>query len=127
MSDPDTWHIDTEASYFHFCSNETVNGFEFTQENFPWHKIPEDVAVVADMSSNIGSRPINWEKIDVVYAGAQKNMGPTGVTIVIAKKSLLNKQASDTPVMMDWTQFENSPGTYYNTPPVWCIYVMGLN
>jgi len=107
--------------------NETVNGFEFTEENFPWHKIPKGVATVCDMSSNIGSRPINWDHFDVVYAGAQKNLGPTGSTVIIVKESLLNNADKDVPIMCDWTTFENSPGTYYNTPPVWCIYVMGAN
>lgn len=79
------------------------------------------------MSSNIGTRPINWDRFSVVYAGAQKNMGPTGTTIMIVKKSLLGKADSDIPIMCDWTTFENSPGSYFNTPPVWTIYVTGMN
>jgi len=109
------------------CINETVHGFEITEDNFPWHLIPKDVAIVGDMSSNIATRKINWNRFSVVYAGAQKNMGPTGVTIIIAKKSLFGKAAPDTPIMCDWKAFEDSPGSYYNTPPVWAIYVTALN
>lgn len=70
LPDPETWNIDPEASYIHICINETVHGFEITDENFPWHKIPKGVAIVGDMSSNIATRPIDWGKFDVVYAGA---------------------------------------------------------
>ena len=69
MADPSTWHIDPEASFFHYCSNETVDGFELDEQLFPWELIPRDVAVVTDMSSNIGTRPINWDRTDVIYAG----------------------------------------------------------
>lgn len=127
LPDSSTWNIDPEASFIHICVNETVHGFEITDDNFPWHKIPKDVAVVGDMSSNIATRKINWNRYSVVYAGAQKNMGPTGVTIIIAKKSLFGKKEHDTPIMCDWKAFEDSPGSYYNTPPVWAIYVTALN
>ena len=69
MTDPRTWKIDAEASYIHICINETVHGFEITDENFPWDAIPKDVAVVGDMSSNIGTCKINWDRFSVVYAG----------------------------------------------------------
>lgn len=85
------------------------------------------MVVVGDMSSNIGSAPINWDCYDVVYAGAQKNLGPTGATVIICRKDLLGKAEKDVPILNDWTTFEASPGTYYNTPPVWCIYVTALN
>lgn len=127
MTDPSTWKIDPEASFLHICINETVHGFEITEENFPWHKFPKDMCIVGDMSSNIGTRKINWDRFSVVYAGVQKNMGPTGCTIIIAKKSILNHADKDVPIMCDWTTFEKSPGSYYNTPPVWTIYVTGLN
>ena len=69
LTDPNTWNIDKEASYLHMCANETVHGFEITDTNFPWEKIPKDMVVVGDMSSNIGSFKINWDRFDVVYAG----------------------------------------------------------
>ena len=127
LPDPSTWNIDPEASFLHVCVNETVHGFELTEENFPWHKFPKDLPVVGDMSSNLATRDINWNRFSVIYAGAQKNMGPTGVTIIIVKKSLLGAKAADTPIMCDWEAFERSPGSYYNTPPVWAIYVTALN
>lgn len=127
LTDPDTWNIDPSASYFHMCVNETVHGFEFTEENFPWSKIPKDVAIVGDMSSNIGTFKINWDRFDVVYAGVQKNLGPTGASVVICRKDLMGKAETDVPILNDWLKFEKSPGTYYNTPPVWCIFLTALN
>jgi phosphoserine aminotransferase len=127
VKDPSTWQFDPEASYIHICCNETVHGFEFDEENFPWDRVPKDMVVVGDMSSNIGTRPINWDHFDVVYAGAQKNMGPSGCTIIIVKESLLGHKDKDVPIMGDWEAFENAAGSYYNTPPCWAIYVTGLN
>lgn len=127
LTDPDTWNIDPTASYLHMCVNETVHGFEITADNFPWSKIPNDMVVVGDMSSNIGSFKINWDRFDVIYAGVQKNLGPTGATIVICRNDLLGKAEKDVPILNDWDKFEKSPGTYYNTPPVWCIFVTALN
>ena len=70
MTDPSTWKIDPEASYLHVCTNETVHGFEITEENFPWYLSPKDMVIVGDMSSNIGTRKINWNRFSMVYAGA---------------------------------------------------------
>jgi len=127
MSDPSTWNIDPSASFMHVCVNETVHGFKIGEDNFPWHMFPEDLVVVGDMSSCIGTEKINWNRYQVVYAGAQKNLGPVGCTIIIVKNNLLGKAEKDVPVMCDWKLFEDSPGQYYNTPPCWCIYVTGLN
>lgn len=127
LTDPHTWKIDPEASYLHVCVNETVHGFEINEDNFPWHAFPEDMVIVGDMSSNIGSFKVNWNRYDVVYAGVQKNLGPTGATVIIVKKDLLGKAEKDVPIINDWATFEKSPGTYYNTPPVWCIYLTALN
>lgn len=127
LTDPSTWKIDPEASFLHVCVNETVHGFEITEDNFPWHMFPKDMTIVGDMSSNIGTRKINWNRYSVVYAGAQKNMGPTGSTVIIVKKSLLGRADKDVPIMCDWDTFEKSAGTYYNTPPCWTIYVTGMN
>ena len=79
------------------------------------------------MSSNIGTFKINWDRFDVVYAGVQKNLGPTGASVVICRKDLLGKAEKDVPILTAWLPFEKSPGTYYNTPPVWCIFVTALN
>ena len=128
MQDPATWNIDKEASFLHITVNETVNGFEITEDNFPWHLFPSDMCIVGDMSSNIGTKPINWNRYSVVYAGAQKNLGPAGNTVIIVKNSLLGKADKDTPIMCDWmAHLNNKFNGYYNTPPVWPIYVTGLN
>lgn len=70
VSHPSTWSIDPEASFFHVCMNETVNGIEFNWDTFPFHLIPKDQPIVADMSSNIGTNIIPWEKLGMVYAAA---------------------------------------------------------
>ena len=70
MSDPSIWNIDPGASFMHVCVNETVHGFKIGEDNFPWHMFPEDLVVVGDMSSCIGTEKINWNRYQVVYAGA---------------------------------------------------------
>jgi len=69
MTDPKTWKIDKKASFMHICTNETVHGFEITEDNFPWEMFPEDLVIVADMSSHIGTFDVNWKRFDVVYGG----------------------------------------------------------
>jgi len=70
MQDISTWNIDPEASFFYFCTNETVNGFEIGFENFPWHLIPKDMPIICDMSSNIGTLDVPWDKISMAFMGA---------------------------------------------------------
>jgi len=127
MVSHDKWVIDPESSFFCFCSNETVNGFEIPFETFPWHLIPKDIPVCVDMSSNIGTCHVPWDKVGVVYMGAQKNLGTAGCTIVIIREDLIGKQVKDTPILCDWDTFEKSPDTYYNTPAVFPMYVTGMN
>mmetsp|Transcript_1997 Transcript_1997/g.3534 ORF Transcript_1997/g.3534 Transcript_1997/m.3534 type:complete len:240 (-) Transcript_1997:201-920(-) len=79
------------------------------------------------MSSNIGTQQVNWERIHVAYMGAQKNLGPAGCCVVIVKKSLLGFADKDVPLMNDWRRHIESPNGYYNTPPTFSIYVMGMN
>lgn len=83
--------------------------------------------VVCDMSSNICSKPVTWDKYGVVYAGAQKNIGPAGVTVSVIREDLIGHQRADTPVMCDWKTFRDAPNTFHNTPVCWSIYVCGLN
>jgi phosphoserine aminotransferase len=127
MVSPDNWVIDEEASFFCMCSNETVNGFEINFDTFPWEKIPSDIPVCVDMSSNIGTCNIPWDKVGVVYAGAQKNLGTSGCTVVIVREDLFGKKALDTPILCDWEEFENSPDKTYNTPAVYPMYITGIN
>jgi len=112
--------LDPEASYFHYCANNTIYGTE-------WQYVPEtgNVPLVCDMSSNILSRPVDVSKFGVIYAGAQKNMAPAGLTVVVIKQSLAGSELPYTPLMMNYkTMIEKD--SMYNTPPCWCIYVLGL-
>lgn len=120
----ETWNIDREGAYFHYCNNETIHGVEFNLDDAAWAAIG-DMPVVADMSSNFLSQPIDWTHHSVVYAGAQKNAGPAGVTIVIARQDLLGNARPITPSMCDWKiQADNK--SLYNTPPCFTIYMCGL-
>ncbi|MGQ8363730.1 3-phosphoserine/phosphohydroxythreonine transaminase [Glaciecola sp. 1036] len=114
------WEIDPKAAYFHYCSNETVDGIEIN-----W--IPEtgDVPLVADMSSNILSKNIDVNKFGIIYAGAQKNIGPSGLTVVIVRKDLIGLARKDTPAIFDY-QKQASNGSMYNTPPTFSWYLAGL-
>lgn len=112
--------FDPEADYFHVCWNNTIYGTRFT--DFPQ---TDAVPLVADMSSCILSEPIDVKKFGVIYAGAQKNMGPAGLTVVIIRKDLVGNARPGTPTMLDYkTHVEN--GSMYNTPPTYGIYLLGL-
>lgn len=107
------------AAYIHVTSNETIQGVEFQSD--PDLPAP----VVCDMSSDILSRPVDVTKYALIYAGAQKNMGPAGVTVVILREDLLSKTPENFHPMLDYRlQAENA--SLYNTPPCWCIYICGL-
>ena len=107
------------AKYMHICANETIHGVEF--KNYPNPKS----LLVADMSSNFCSKPVDISKFGIIYAGAQKNVGPSGVTIVIIRKDLIGGAQEITPVMLDYKiHHENS--SLYNTPPCYGIYMCGL-
>jgi phosphoserine aminotransferase len=120
IPDFDSWELDPEAAYFHYTPNETVGGVEF---NF----IPDtgDVPVVADMSSNILSRPIDVSKFGLIYAGAQKNIGPSGLTIVIVREDLIGNALPFTPTPFDYA-VQAKDGSLYNTPPTFAWYLTGL-
>lgn len=124
IPDVSTWKIDKDAAYFHYCDNETIHGVEF--QEFPYEAIG-DMTLVCDMSSNMCSRPIDFTKYGVVYAGAQKNIGPAGVTVCVIREDLIGHHMASTPVICDWQTFSKAPNTYHNTPVCWSIYVCGLN
>ena len=112
--------VDQDASYLHICFNNTIYGTKY-----PY--IPEtgDVPLVADLSSCIISEPVDVTKFGVIYAGAQKNMAPAGVTLVIVREDLLGYADETIPTMLDWkTMAEND--SMYNTPPCYAIYIAGL-
>ena len=113
---PKDYTIPSDASYFHCTSNNTIYGTEMF--SFPNSPIP----MICDMSSDIFSRPFDASQFDMIYAGAQKNMGPAGTTLVIIKKSLLEKANEKVPTMLNYkVHIEN--GSMYNTPSVFAIFV----
>jgi len=83
--------------------------------------------IICDMSSNIGTKPVRWDKLAMVYMGAQKNLGAAGCTVMIIREDLFGHAEPDCPILCDWTLHENSPDTYYNTPAIFPMYVTGLN
>ncbi|KAJ4970460.1 hypothetical protein NE237_003559 [Protea cynaroides] len=111
-----------DAKYLHICANETIHGVEF--KSYPTPKNKNGI-LVADMSSNFCSKPVDVSKFGLIYAGAQKNVGPSGVTIVIVRKDLIGNAQPITPVMLDYkTHADNN--SLYNTPPCYGIYMCGL-
>ncbi|KAG0552723.1 hypothetical protein BDA96_01G532100 [Sorghum bicolor] len=111
-----------EARFLHICSNETIHGVEFKDYPEPRNK---SGILVADMSSNFCSKPVDVSRFGVIYAGAQKNVGPSGVTIAIVRKDLIGAAQPITPVMLDFkTHADNA--SLYNTPPCFAIYICGL-
>lgn len=111
--------IPASAKYFHYTTNNTIEGTQM-------HEIPEtDVPLVADMSSDILSRAMDFNRFDLIYAGAQKNIGAAGVNMVIVKKDILGKVERKLPTMMDYRQHIEA-GSVLNTPPVFAIYVCML-
>lgn len=113
--------LDTQAAYLHFTSNETIHGVEWQVEPQP----PAGVPLVCDMSSNFLSRPFDVSKYGLIYAGAQKNAGPAGATIVIIRQDLLERVPSNLPAMLDY-RLQAQKESMYNTPPTFIIYVVGL-
>jgi phosphoserine aminotransferase len=117
------WHLDRQAAYVHYTSNETIGGVEF-------HWIPEigaesDIPLVADMSSDILSRPLDVTRFGLIYAGAQKNLGPAGLTLVIIREDLLGRPLAGTPTLYDY-QIHAQNDSMYNTPPTYAMYITGL-
>ncbi len=115
-----SWKLNKDAAYVHYTANETIGGVEFN-----W--IPEtgDVPLVCDMSSNILSRVIDVSKFGLIYGGAQKNIGPAGLTIVIVRDDLVGKAQPTPPAMLDYKTHVDAD-SMYNTPPTYAIYIAGL-
>jgi phosphoserine aminotransferase len=114
------WKLDPQAAYVHITSNETIGGVEY-------HWVPDTgtVPLVADMSSNMLSRPVDVSKYGLIYAGAQKNVGPAGLTIVIVREDLLGQMLPGMPSMLDFKVHADA-GSMSNTPPTYAIYIAGL-
>lgn len=115
----DAWQLDGDAAYLHICGNETIGGVQF-------HSYPDcAVPLVADLSSELLSRPIDVSRFGLIYAGAQKNIGPAGLTLVIVRDDLLGRAAAHTPTMLDYA-VQAKAGSMSNTPPTFAWYVAGL-
>jgi len=124
LPDVDRWQLSDDAAYVHVCSNETIHGVEM-------HELPDLAArgckapLVIDCSSHIASRPIDWTRVGVAYGGAQKNIGPSGLTLVIVREDLLGQALPITPSGFNY-QIVSDNESMYNTPPTYAWYIAGL-
>jgi phosphoserine aminotransferase len=116
---PKQWKLRPDAAYVHFCSNETIGGVEFHETP------PASIPLVADASSHFLSRPLDVSKFALIYAGAQKNAGPAGLTFVIVREDLIGKAKGGTPSVMDY-KLQADADSMLNTPPTYSVYVAGL-
>jgi phosphoserine aminotransferase len=116
----DEFEVGDDAAYLHICGNETIGGIEY-------HEVPSTGAVplIADMSSHIMSRPVDWNRLDMCYAGAQKNLGPAGMALIIMRKDLTEKCNDGLPAYLSY-KTHGPKDSLYNTPPVFAIYMMKL-
>jgi phosphoserine aminotransferase len=116
---PKQWKVRPDAAYVHYCSNETIGGVEF-------HQIPKtEIPLVADASSHFLSRPLDVSKFGLMYAGAQKNAGPAGLTFVIVREDLIGQAQKGTPTVMDY-KLQADAESMLNTPATYAIYIAGL-
>ena len=124
LPSPSSWQLSTGASYLHLCSNETIHGVEF-------HELPDlkslgsDAPLVIDFSSHVASRPVPWDRVGLAFGGAQKNIGPAGLTIVIVREDLLGHALPICPSAFNYQTVADNQ-SMYNTPPTWGIYMAGL-
>lgn len=121
---PSTWELSAQASYVHLCTNETINGLEF-------HDLPDlkalgsEAELVIDFSSHVASRPVDWSRVGLAFGGAQKNLGPAGLTLVVVREDLLGHALRVCPSAFDYQMVANNQ-SMYNTPPTYSIYIAGL-
>ena len=115
-----SWRLSSDAAYVHYTGNETIGGVEFQ-----WVPQTGSVPLVCDLSSSLMSRPVDVSQFGLIYAGAQKNIGPAGLTIVIVREDLVGNAPATTPSMLDY-KIHADNGSMYNTPPTYAIYMAGL-
>ncbi|MBL8389929.1 MAG: 3-phosphoserine/phosphohydroxythreonine transaminase [Hydrogenophaga sp.] len=121
---PASWKLSKDAQYVHICSNETIHGVEF-------HELPDlkalgsQAPLVIDFSSHVASRPVDWSRVGLAFGGAQKNLGPAGVTLVVVREDLLGQALSICPSAFDYKTVADN-ASMYNTPPTYSIYMAGL-
>lgn len=124
VPDAASWQLSQDAAYVHLCSNETIHGVEFQQ-------LPDlqalgcDAPLVIDFSSNVASRPLDWSRVGLAFGGAQKNIGPAGLTIVIVRDDLLGQALDICPSAFNYKTVADNQ-SMFNTPPTWGIYMAGL-
>lgn len=124
LPDPLTWQLNPRAAYVHICSNETIHGVEF-QELPDLKAIGSDAPLVIDFSSHAASRPVDWSRVGLAFAGAQKNLGPAGLTIVVVREDLLDRALPTCPSAFNYKLVAEND-SMYNTPPTYSIYIAGL-
>jgi phosphoserine aminotransferase len=121
---PATWQIGADSRYIHICGNETIHGVEF-------HELPDlkalgcDAPLVVDFSSHVASRPVDWSRVGLAFGGAQKNLGPAGLTLVIVREDLIGHALPHCPSAFDYKLVSDNQ-SMYNTPPTYSIYIAGL-
>lgn len=121
---PSTWKLQSNAAYVHLCTNETINGVEFN--DLPDLKgLGSNASLVIDFSSHVASRTVDWSKVGLAFGGAQKNLGPAGVTVVVVREDLLGRALPICPSAFDY-KIVAANGSMYNTPPTYAIYIAGL-
>ena len=124
LPDPKHWKLSPDASYVHLCSNETIHGVEF-------HELPDlkalgsDAPLVVDFSSQVASRPTDWSRVGLAFGGAQKNIGPAGLTLVVVREDLLGHALPACPSAFDYKTVADNQ-SMFNTPPTYAIYMAGL-
>ena len=124
LPDPANWQLRRDASYVHLCTNETIHGVEF-------HSLPDlkalgcDAPLVIDFSSHVASRPVDWSKVGLAFGGAQKNLGPAGLTLVVVREDLVGHALPICPSAFDY-KIVADHASMYNTPPTYAIYIAGL-
>ena len=121
---PATWQVGANSRYVHICGNETIHGVEF-------HELPDlkalgcDAPLVVDFSSHVASRPVDWSRMGLAFGGAQKNLGPAGLTLVIVREDLIGHALPHCPSAFDYKLVADNQ-SMYNTPPTYSIYIAGL-
>jgi phosphoserine aminotransferase len=124
LPNPASWQIGADSRYVHICGNETIHGVEF-------HELPDlkalgcDAPLVVDFSSHVASRPVDWSRVGLAFGGAQKNLGPAGLTLVIVREDLIGHALSICPSAFDYKLVADNQ-SMYNTPPTYSIYIAGL-
>jgi phosphoserine aminotransferase len=124
LSSPARWQLSNDAAYVHVCTNETIHGIEF-------HSLPDlsalgcDAPLVIDFSSHVASRPVDWSRVGLAFGGAQKNLGPAGLTLVVIREDLLGHALPICPSAFDYKTVAAN-GSMFNTPPTYSIYMAGL-